>query len=80
MANEERFERDIVVLSDLHLGRGKNTHSGRYYALEAFFYDDDFLRFCRYLCDDAARCAGRAGWWLALTGDRWEKTGQCSGL
>lgn len=45
---------DLVIISDLHLGRGKNTETGRYYALEAFFYDEDFARFCRYLCDDAA--------------------------
>ncbi len=41
---------DIIVVSDLHLGRGKNQESGRYYELEAFFYDADFQRFCRYLC------------------------------
>lgn len=44
---------DLVVLSDLHLGRGKNSHTGRYFELEAFFYDDDLRRFCAYLCDDA---------------------------
>ena len=46
-------EHDIVVLSDLHLGRGKNPSTGRYYRLEAFFYDDDFLQFCQHLIDDA---------------------------
>ncbi len=45
--------RELVILSDLHIGRGKNPDSGRYFALEAFFYDDDLLRFCRYLVDDA---------------------------
>src|SRR5262245_46676693 len=44
---------ELVVLSDLHIGRGRNPESGRYYTLEAFFYDDDFLRFCRWLCADA---------------------------
>ncbi len=44
---------EIIVLSDLHIGRGKNPESGRYFTLEAFFYDDDFLRFCRWLCTDA---------------------------
>ena len=47
-------KRDIIVFSDLHMGRGKNRETNRYYALEAFFYDDDFLRFARYLCADAA--------------------------
>ena len=44
---------DLVVLSDLHIGRGKNSNTGRYYALETFFYDDDLRRFCAFLCDDA---------------------------
>lgn len=46
---------DIVVVSDLHLGRGKNQKTARYYRLEAFFYDDDFLHFCDHLVDDASR-------------------------
>jgi len=44
---------DIVVVSDLHLGRGKNPETGRYHQLEAFFYDDDFDRFCRWVCGQA---------------------------
>ena len=44
---------DIVIVSDLHLGRGKNHFTGRYYRLEAFFYDNDFHRFCDWLCTDA---------------------------
>src|SRR5437868_1490796 len=27
---------ELIVVSDLHLGRGKNDHTGRYYELEAF--------------------------------------------
>lgn len=46
---------DIVVVSDLHLGRGKNPATGRFYELEAFFYDEDFRSFCQWLIDDAAR-------------------------
>ena len=45
---------DVIVISDLHIGRGKNPATGRYFNLEAFFYDRDFERFCRYICDDAA--------------------------
>jgi UDP-2,3-diacylglucosamine pyrophosphatase LpxH len=45
---------DLVIVSDLHLGRGKNTATGRYYELETFFYDEDFRRFCEYLCNEAA--------------------------
>lgn len=48
-------KREIIVLSDLHMGRGRNPESHRFYALEAFFYDDDFLRFARFLCSDAAK-------------------------
>ena len=44
---------DIIVVSDLHLGRGKNAESGRYHRLEAFFYDDDFHHFCTDLVRDA---------------------------
>lgn len=47
------IQHDIVVVSDLHIGRGKNRETGRYYRLEAFFYDADFLRFCDHLIDDA---------------------------
>ena len=35
---------DIYVISDLHIGRGKNPETGRFYSLEAFFYDDDLLK------------------------------------
>jgi len=44
---------DIFVISDLHLGRGKNPATGRYYSLEAFFYDQDFAAFCSFLCGEA---------------------------
>lgn len=44
---------DIIVVSDLHIGRGKNSESGRYFELETFFYDEDFRRFCEYLCKEA---------------------------
>ena len=61
--------RDLVVISDLHLGRGKNPNTGRYYHLEAFFYDDDFLRFCRHLC---AQASGREPFKLILNGDTFD--------
>ncbi len=44
---------DLVVLSDLHLGRGKNPETGRHHQLEAFFYDDDLAQFCRWICRQA---------------------------
>jgi len=46
---------DVVVVSDLHMGRGKNPRTGRYVRLEAFFYDEDFVQFCRFLCEDATK-------------------------
>ncbi|HKE19607.1 MAG TPA: hypothetical protein VKB80_32240, partial [Kofleriaceae bacterium] len=61
---------DIIVVSDLHLGRGKNPETGRYHRLEAFFYDDDFQHFCADLVRDAgehARCFK-----LVLNGDTFD--------
>jgi UDP-2,3-diacylglucosamine pyrophosphatase LpxH len=46
---------ELIVVSDLHLGRGKNPHTGRFHELEAFFYDEDFRSFCQYLVDDARK-------------------------
>jgi UDP-2,3-diacylglucosamine pyrophosphatase LpxH len=45
---------DLFVVSDLHIGRGKNSQTGRHYELETFFYDEDFRRFCEYICKQAA--------------------------
>lgn len=61
---------DLIVVSDLHIGRGKNPESGRYYELEAFFYDDDFRRFCEWIITDA-RAAGR-DFKLVLNGDTFD--------
>jgi len=44
---------ELVVVSDLHVGRGRDPETGRYKRLEAFFYDNDFYRFCSWLCEDA---------------------------
>jgi UDP-2,3-diacylglucosamine pyrophosphatase LpxH len=61
---------DIVVVSDLHLGRGKNPETGRYYRLEAFFYDDDFDSFCAWLVREAAD--RKTGIKLVLNGDTFD--------
>lgn len=45
---------DLIVVSDLHMGRGKNSSTGRYHNLETFFYDDDFGQFCQYICEQAS--------------------------
>jgi UDP-2,3-diacylglucosamine pyrophosphatase LpxH len=58
---------DIVVMSDLHLGRGLDPETRRYHLLETFFYDEDFKRFCQYICDDVARRG--AALRLVLNGD-----------
>jgi UDP-2,3-diacylglucosamine pyrophosphatase LpxH len=60
-------DRDLIILSDLHIGRGRNPETGRYHTLEAFFYDDDFARFCHYLCEDARRRG--SAFRLILNGD-----------
>ncbi len=59
--------RDLVVVSDLHLGRGMNPRLKRWYRLEAFFYDEDFRAFCEWLCGDAAGRGVRFA--LVLNGD-----------
>lgn len=61
---------DVIVVSDLHLGRGRNRESGRYYELEAFFYDEDFHRFCRWLTEEARR-SGR-GLKFVFNGDTFD--------
>ena len=50
VADTGRAEADLVVLSDLHMGRGFNPATKRWYRLEAFLHDEDFLAFCRWLC------------------------------
>jgi UDP-2,3-diacylglucosamine pyrophosphatase LpxH/uncharacterized membrane protein len=47
--------RDLVVVSDLHLGRGFDPRTKRWHTLETFFYDEDFRGFCEWLCGDAVR-------------------------
>jgi len=59
--------RDLVVVSDLHLGRGLDPATKRYHRLEAFFYDDDFRAFCRWTCADAAERGAPLA--LVLNGD-----------
>ncbi len=59
--------RDLVVLSDLHLGRGFDPATKRYSRLEAFFFDDDLRAFCRWLSHDAAERGARFA--LVLNGD-----------
>jgi UDP-2,3-diacylglucosamine pyrophosphatase LpxH len=61
---------DLIVVSDLHIGRGKNPATGRYFELETFFYDADFLAFCDYLCAEAER-RGRP-FKLILNGDAFD--------
>jgi UDP-2,3-diacylglucosamine pyrophosphatase LpxH len=45
---------ELVVVSDLHLGRGFDPETKRWHGLEAFFYDEDFRAFAEWLCRDAA--------------------------
>jgi UDP-2,3-diacylglucosamine pyrophosphatase LpxH len=66
-ASADRELRELVVVSDLHLGRGFNAETKRWHGLEAFFHDDDFLAFCEWLCRDAAE--RKASLSLILNGD-----------
>lgn len=58
---------DLYVISDLHMGRGKNPATGRFYSLETFFYDDDFFRFCDHICTESEGRGRRLK--LVLNGD-----------
>ncbi len=62
---------DLIVISDLHLGLGKNPATGRFRRLEAFFYDADLLTFCRWLCD-TARADGDRAVRLIFNGDTFD--------
>ena len=61
---------EIYVVSDLHMGRGKNPETRRFFALENFFWDEDFERFCDYLCRDAA--TRNSTFRLILNGDTFD--------
>ena len=61
---------DLYVVSDLHLGRGKNRETGRYHQLEAFFFDADFEHFCHWLCEQAS--AEERPFTLLLNGDTFD--------
>ncbi|RYF09432.1 MAG: hypothetical protein EOO40_06890, partial [Deltaproteobacteria bacterium] len=54
MPGSAKVPHELYVLSDLHMGRGKNPETRRFYTLETFFWDEDFARFCDWLCRDAA--------------------------
>ena len=56
--------RDLYVVSDLHLGRGRNPLTRRWSRLEAFLQDEDFVAFCRWIRRDARPAAA-----LVLNGD-----------
>lgn len=61
---------DLFVLSDLHMGRGINPETRRYYTLENFFFDEDFVKLVNFLCTDAA---GRGrGFRLIFNGDTFD--------
>ena len=61
---------DIYVVSDLHMGRGKNPETRRFFTLENFFWDEDFQRFCQYLCRNAQ--AREKPFKLLLNGDTFD--------
>ncbi len=64
------MEPDILVVSDLHLGRGRVPGSGRYHALETFFFDEDFLDFCEVHIAEARR--RQVPFKLVLNGDTFD--------
>jgi len=63
-------EHNILVVSDLHLTKGRDPTTGKTSRLEDFFRDDAFARFLRYheAIKDQPRFDGRP-WLLILNGD-----------
>jgi hypothetical protein len=61
---------DVVVVSDFHIGRGRNPRTSRFHTLETFFYDDDLRRFCRWICEEAK--ARQAPLRLVFNGDTFD--------
>ncbi len=59
--------KDLVVVSDLHIGRGVNPETRRYFPLETFFFDADFRLFCQWLIT-RSQTRGR-GFKLIINGD-----------
>ncbi len=47
--------RDVVILSDLHLGPGRDPEGGRWSRLEDFFYDRELVSFLDHVRRGAAR-------------------------
>jgi UDP-2,3-diacylglucosamine pyrophosphatase LpxH len=46
--------RDLVVVSDLHIGRGRSPTTRRFHALETFFFDEDLRQFLAWAGEQAA--------------------------
>jgi hypothetical protein len=61
---------DLFVLSDLHMGRGINPETRRYFTLENFFFDEDFAKLVTFLCADSA--ARGQKFRLILNGDTFD--------
>lgn len=63
-------ERNLLIVSDLHLSEGLDPKSGKFSRLEDFLFDDAFARFLRY--HEAVREQPRFGgrpWLLIINGD-----------
>jgi UDP-2,3-diacylglucosamine pyrophosphatase LpxH len=65
MAHSEEF--DLVIVSDLHLGEGRNPTTKKFSLNEDFFFDEVFGRFLIYLEEESKR-RGRK-WRLIIAGD-----------
>jgi UDP-2,3-diacylglucosamine pyrophosphatase LpxH len=65
MARSDEF--DLVIISDLHLGEGRNPTTKKFDLNEDFFFDEEFDRFLIYLEDESKR-RGRK-WRLIVAGD-----------
>ena len=63
-------ERNLLIVSDLHLSEGFDSVTGKFSRLEDFWFEDAFARFLRY--HESVRsqpCFGGRPWMLIINGD-----------
>ncbi len=66
-SGKRRYDHDLVVVSDLHLGEGRRPGSPRWSPTEDFFHDEAFARFLSHLHERYAEDPSRLA--LVINGD-----------
>lgn len=60
-------ERNLIIISDLHLSEGRSRETKRYSRNEDFFFDESFCRFLGYLDKESGKYQKK--WKLIIAGD-----------